>query len=485
MSGGGGGALAGAFAAGGSGLKETKQEKRERLELAELKALEAAPSWSTATLLSELRAAGSKAEAQRVPLSEAPIFGTQSTPRAVRHEPASPADLWVVALFPRLVSLPRSLAFAFSLPPQTQTSPDRHPPPQGGGNDVRDAILHARAIARFENAGGLRATRDEPDGTWFLVQPPKPAGWSTEEPILCVGMTKAKTLCGAVGSWPKALLTAPKNGTAAPLRVEDATRIVLIDDDASIVRPGSPGLLAGSPSQLGSQSPALAARCSPAATRASPALGSPAARRSPAPGTVVGAAGAVTGAETYLYPPMAMGHPTVSGVGEDHTRPASAASDLLAPVPLHVCEAVRLHLVAKVQVGARLQRGGASDDEKAYARLLLKEGFGRVRKLVKEGSRSFAGIDAQVRLSLCTVLVMPQGTRGHCYSCTPTALLPSLLRQTRPNSLPSATTFSSHPLPPLSPLKSHCLRSSLVALGRARAVPCRAVPPPTADGRPQ
>ena len=208
---------------------------------------------------------------------------------------------------------------------------------------MRDAILHARAIARFENAGGLRAARDEPDGTWFLVQPPKPAGWSTEEAILCVGMTKAKTLCGAVGSWPKALLTAPKNGTAAPLRVEDATRIVLIDDDASIVRPGSPGLLAGSPSQLGSQSPALAARCSPAATRASPALGSPAARRSPAPGTVAGAAGAET------YPPMAMGHPTVSGVGEDHTRPASAASDLLAPVPLHVCEAVRLHLVAKAQ----------------------------------------------------------------------------------------------------------------------------------------
>ena len=96
--------LAGAFVKGGSGLGESKQEKRERLELAELQTLVSAPPWVSEYLFSTLRKRGKEMDADRVPLHLAPIFGTISTPRA------------------------------------------------RGGNDVRDAILHARAIAHSARA---------------------------------------------------------------------------------------------------------------------------------------------------------------------------------------------------------------------------------------------------------------------------------------------------------------------------------------------
>lgn len=285
--------LAGAFAAGGVGLKESKQEKRERLELAELQAFVSAPAWASEDLLLELRKHGKASNAERVPLTLAPIFGTASTPRA------------------------------------------------GGGNDVRDAILHARAIAQLEHPAGLRAALDEPDGVWFVVQPPKAAGWATEELVLCLGMTKSKTLCGAVGCWPKAKVS-PK--AKEPVRAEEATRIVLIDDAAG------------------------------------------------------------------EFPAMAMGHPSISGVGQDHTRPLPVSRDILAPVPLHVCEAVQLYLVAKAQLNARLQRGGAGEDERSHCTLLVKEGFGQLQRFIK-GAKSLATINAQLMADINKVEIAVAGLR--------------------------------------------------------------------------
>jgi hypothetical protein len=269
--------LKGAFASGGPGLKESKDERRERLELAEMAALAAPPAWAaSASLLTELRQkAGSSSNAESVRLSEAPLFGTASTPRA------------------------------------------------GGGNDVRDAILNARVIARLVIPHDAMRTKQEPDGVWFAVLPPKATGWPSDEVVLCLGMSKGLTLCGAVGSWPKSKFSAKQT-----LAVNEASRIVLIDD--------------------------------------------------------------ADGAFGALF----MGHATVAGVGEDHTRPMPAQQNIHAQVPVHLCEMVHLHLLAKAQVNARLQRGGASDDEKAHVKTLLKQAFTRLQSIVK-ATPTFADLKAQ------------------------------------------------------------------------------------------
>ena len=50
--------------------------------------------------------------------------------------------------------------------------------------------------------------------------------------------------------------------------------------------------------------------------------------------------------------------------------------------------------LAKAQVNARLQRGGASDDEKALVKMLLKQAFTRLQSIVK-ATPTFADLKAQ------------------------------------------------------------------------------------------
>ena len=78
------------------------------------------------------------------------------------------------------------------------------------------------------------------------------------------------------------------------------------------------------------------------------------------------------------FPAVVMPHPTVDGVGENNKQPAPATSDILAPVPLQLSETMRQYHVGRSQVNARLQRGGASDDEKQHIRLLLNEACQRI-----------------------------------------------------------------------------------------------------------
>ena len=76
-------------------------------------------------------------------------------------------------------------------------------------------------------------------------------------------------------------------------------------------------------------------------------------------------------------PALALGHPTVIGVG-DEGKPGPASRDMQAAGVLHLAEASRLYLLAKAQVSARLQRGGASTDEKGLVKLLLREAYHRL-----------------------------------------------------------------------------------------------------------
>jgi hypothetical protein len=59
-----------------------------------------------------------------------------------------------------------------------------------------------------------------------------------------------------------------------------------------------------------------------------------------------------------------MQHVTVIGLGEGGSAPTPASSNVHAPPPCQLAEAVRGGLLAKRQIRARLQRGGAAEAEK-------------------------------------------------------------------------------------------------------------------------
>lgn len=59
-----------------------------------------------------------------------------------------------------------------------------------------------------------------------------------------------------------------------------------------------------------------------------------------------------------------MQHVTVIGLGEGGSAPTPASSNVYAPPPCQLAEAVRGGLLAKRQIRARLQRGGAAEAEK-------------------------------------------------------------------------------------------------------------------------
>ena len=60
-----------------------------------------------------------------------------------------------------------------------------------------------------------------------------------------------------------------------------------------------------------------------------------------------------------------MQHVTVIGLGENGSAPTPASNNVHAPPPCQLAEAVRGALLAKRQIRARLQRGGAAEAEKA------------------------------------------------------------------------------------------------------------------------
>jgi hypothetical protein len=84
-------------------------------------------------------------------------------------------------------------------------------------------------------------------------------------------------------------------------------------------------------------------------------------------------------AEGKVQPPLALGHPTVDGVGEKGA-PAPVQCDMHGAAVLHLAEGARLCLLARQQVSARLQRGGASADERELIKLLLREVHERLRE---------------------------------------------------------------------------------------------------------
>lgn len=88
------------------------------------------------------------------------------------------------------------------------------------------------------------------------------------------------------------------------------------------------------------------------------------------------------------HPSVTIPHPTVQGVGENHTTPAPATSDLSAPVPLQLAETMRQFHVSRAQVNARLQRGGASADEKHHVSQDAPAGVARSARLVQRGGRA-------------------------------------------------------------------------------------------------
>ena len=55
--------------------------------------------------------------------------------------------------------------------------------------------------------------------------------------------------------------------------------------------------------------------------------------------------------------------------------PMPATSNLNAPLPVQLAETVRQYQVARAQINARLQRGGASSEEKQHVRALLGEAY--------------------------------------------------------------------------------------------------------------
>ena len=65
-----------------------------------------------------------------------------------------------------------------------------------------------------------------------------------------------------------------------------------------------------------------------------------------------------------------MQHVTVIGLGEGGSAPTPASSNVHAPPPCQLAEAVRGGLLAKRQIRARLQRGGAAGAEKVTPGLL-------------------------------------------------------------------------------------------------------------------
>ena len=65
-----------------------------------------------------------------------------------------------------------------------------------------------------------------------------------------------------------------------------------------------------------------------------------------------------------------MQHVTVIGLGEGGSAPTPASSNVHAPPPCQLAEAVRGGLLAKRQIRARLQRGGAAEAEKVTPGLL-------------------------------------------------------------------------------------------------------------------
>ena len=82
--------------------------------------------------------------------------------------------------------------------------------------------------------------------------------------------------------------------------------------------------------------------------------------------------------EHHQYPAVSLPHPTICGVGENNTAPVPATSDLHGPIPLQLAETTRQFLTAKAQVNARLQRGGATDDEKQHVSMLLAESLDKI-----------------------------------------------------------------------------------------------------------
>ena len=124
-------------------------------------------------------------------------------------------------------------------------------------------------------------------------------------------------------------------------------------------------------------------------------------------------------------PAIALGHPTVIGVGAEGA-PTPASHSMCASRLLHLAEGVRLHLLAKSQVSARLQRGGAATDEKALVKLFLREATHRLSVVASVDFASSTVGDASepVELNKCESAVaglrkiyLPRNWAERCLEC--------------------------------------------------------------------
>ena len=81
-----------------------------------------------------------------------------------------------------------------------------------------------------------------------------------------------------------------------------------------------------------------------------------------------------------------MQHVSVQGLGEGGKRPEPVGLNVHAPPACHLAEGVRLALLARRQVSARLQRGGAAEAERAHCKLLLGLAQTRLQACAREAA---------------------------------------------------------------------------------------------------
>ena len=119
-----------------------------------------------------------------------------------------------------------------------------------------------------------------------------------------------------------------------------------------------------------------------------------------------------------------MQHVSVQGLGEGGKRPEPVGLNVHAPPPCHLAEGVRLALLAKRQVSARLQRGGAAEAERAHCKLLLGLAQTRLQACAREAAEDEAEGELPDDFAKCCSAVqglrktlLPREWNPRCVDC--------------------------------------------------------------------
>lgn len=253
---------------------------------------------------------------------------------------------------------------ALAAPPKLLNAPSLLGALRGGDAPVVDVsaspinlkqhILQSQSIARQEVDRGNGLNGD----AWVVLS--KPSSEHEETCIVCLGQDGAGRLRGAIGWWPSGARTAK-----GPLQPGDATRSIAINDDSfsCIVLPHPTVTGVGENSTV-------------------PRLLLPHLLRALVPGDAVSPRDSARRAQTHNHLARTSTHmiahtapSTLRSFFIAWQAPMPATSNLNAPLPVQLAETVRQYQVARAQINARLQRGGASSEEKQHVRALLGEAY--------------------------------------------------------------------------------------------------------------